>query len=118
VSAVLDITDKTGAEVVLTEADIARIDAKRNDDIGRYCEQIRQTLEDPDYLWEGRHKDTKAFYRKGLLPEDSPFRGCFVCVMVRYSDIRASVRTVYFPFNMNAKLGNLLYISPRVGGSR
>jgi hypothetical protein len=105
---VLRVTDQWGDEIVLTEEDIQRIDAKRGDDIGRYLDEIRKTLESPSVVYEGRYADSKVFYGKDLLPENSPFRGCYVAVIVRYSTVPASIRTVYFPFNIAGKLGKLL----------
>ena len=107
---VLKVTDQWGDEIVLTEEDVARIDAKRGDTIGRYLAEIRGTLADPDVVYEGRYEDSKVFYGRDRLPDDSRFRGCYVAVIVRYSTKPASVRTVYFPFNISGALGRLLFL--------
>jgi hypothetical protein len=107
---ILKVTDQWGDEIVLTEEDIARINAKRGDEIGRYLDEIRGTLEDPDVVYEGRYEDSKVFYGKERAPADSPFGGCYVAVIVRYSSEPASVRTVYFPFNISGALGRLLFL--------
>jgi len=72
---VLRVTDPWGDEIVLTEEDVARIDAKRGDDIGEYLDAIRPTLEHPNVVYEGRYLDSKVFYGRDLLPDSSPFRG-------------------------------------------
>lgn len=105
----LRVTDRWGDEIVLTEEDVVRIDAKRGDDIGDYLDEIRTTLEHPNVVYEGRYADSKVFYGRDLLPDSCPFRGCYVAVIVRYRDVPASVRTVYFPVNIAASLGTLLY---------
>lgn len=106
------VTDRWGDEIVLTQEDVRRIDAKRGDDIAVYLEEIRGTLERPDVVYEGGYADSKVFYGKDRLPESSPFRGCYVAVIVRYRSQPASVRTVYFPFNISGRLGKLLYLDP------
>lgn len=108
------VTDRFGDEIVLTEEDVTRIDAKRGDDIASYCDEIRGTLTQPSSVWGGRWKDSKVFYGKDRLPEMCPFRGCYVAVIVRYSSVPASIRTVYFPFEMSGQLGDLLYIDPEL----
>jgi hypothetical protein len=112
---VLRVTDQWGDEIVLTEEDVARIDSKRGDDIALYAEEIESTLVRPSAVWEGRWADSKVFYGKDRLPDNCPFRGCYVAVIVRYLSVPASVRTVYFPFNMTGHLGNLLYLDPDMG---
>ena len=107
---ILEATDPWGEKIVLTEEDIARIDAKRADDIGRYLDEIRETLEDPDAVFEGRYEDSKVFYGRDRLPSSTPFGRCYVAVIVRYSTQPASVRTVYFPLNMSGALGTLIHI--------
>ena len=108
------VTDRWGEEIVLTQEDWDRIVAKRPGVEG-YIDQVRATLEsptldEPGIVYEGRYEDTKVFYKKGLLDEDPLYTACYVCVVVRYMPGRpASIRTVYFPFNMQAKLGNVLY---------
>lgn len=103
---IFSVTDRWGDEIVLTEDDWKRIVAKRPD-VRPYVEQVRQTLEAPNVVYEGRWRDTKIFYARGLLA--LPFSGCYVAVAVRYSGTRATIRTVYFPFNIEARLGRLLY---------
>jgi hypothetical protein len=113
---VLRVTDRWGDEIVLTDEDIARIDSKHGDDITPYLPQVRTTLERSNPVWEGRYVDSKVFYGKGLMPNESPFRGCYVAVIVRYSSVPASVRTVYFPGEMRGKLGRLIYWNPNEEG--
>jgi hypothetical protein len=115
VAEVFRVTDKCGDAVVLTDEDIARISAKRGDDIAKYVGEIAGTLVDPTAVYEGAYADSKVFYGKGKLPEDSPFRGCYVAVIVRYSSEPASVRTVYFPSRMSGQLGTLCYLDPKAG---
>jgi hypothetical protein len=73
--------------------------------------RLRETLESPNLVYEGGWIDTKVYYRKGLLDEDPLYKACYVAVAVRYtSDKPGSIRTVYFPYNVQAKLGKLLHI--------
>ena len=103
---VFSVTDRWGDEVVLTQEDWDRIVAKRPD-VAQYQNEVRRTLEEPNVVYEGRWPSTKVFYAKDLL--GSPFRGCYVAVAVRYCQHPATIRTVYFPFNIEAKLGTLLH---------
>jgi hypothetical protein len=107
---VFRVTDKLGAEVVLTEDDWDRIKEKRPGVEG-YEDHARLTLDDPNMVWEGRYKDSRVFYRRGLLDDDARYRACYVAVVVRYPDDGrpGTIRTVYFPFHVEAKLGKLLY---------
>jgi hypothetical protein len=104
--AIFSVTDRWGKEIVLTEEDWGRLTQKRPDVAG-YLEEIQRTLEAPNVVFEGRWPETKVFYAKDLL--GSPFWGCYVAVAVRYTPQPASIRTVYFPFNIEAKLGRVLY---------
>ena len=103
------VTDKWGDEIVLTEEDWHRITTKRPG-VDGYVEHVRQTLEAPTMVFEGRYEDSKVFYKKGLLDEDPLYRSCYVAVVVRYpgDDQSATIRTVYFPFYVQAALGSLL----------
>ena len=109
-SELLLVTDPWGAEIVLTRKDVDRIRAKRGDDIAAYLSEIRATLQAPSVVYEGRYADSKVFYGRDLLSSGSLYRGCYVAVIVRYDSVPASVRTVYFPFNIEANLGKLLHI--------
>lgn len=100
------VTDRWGDQIVLTEEDWDRITAKRPD-VQPYRDEVRRTLEEPNVVFEGRWPDTKVFYAKDLL--GAPFWGCYVAVAVRYTHHPATIRTVYFPFNIEAKLGRLLH---------
>jgi len=104
------VTDKWGGEIVLTEEDWARITAKRPGVEG-YVDHVRQTLEAPNMVWEGRYEDSKVFYRKGLLDEDPLYKSCYVATVVRYPPDAgsATIRTVYFPFYVQGALGKLLH---------
>ena len=75
----------------------------------------RERLTSPTVVYEGRYADSKVFYGKNLLDDSSLYRGCYVAVIVRYSSQPATIRTVYFPFNIEASLGNLLYLDPAAG---
>jgi hypothetical protein len=111
---IFTVTDKWGDEIVLTQEDWDRIVAKRPG-VEDYLEEVRATLEGPNHdepgaVYEGRYVDTKVFYKSGLLDEDPLYKACFVCVVVRYTPgMAASLRTVYFPYNMQGKLGNVVY---------
>ena len=105
----LRVTDQWGALIVLTEEDVERISAKRGDAIGSYLDEIRETLERPHVVYEGRHADSKVFYGKDLL-DGSPYRGCYLAVIVRYVNVPATIRTVYFPYDISGSLGALLDI--------
>ncbi len=70
--------------------------------------EVQRTLQHPNAVYEGRWPETKVFYAKDLLGHS--FRGCYVAVAVRYSQQPASIRTVYFPFNIEARLGRLLHL--------
>ena len=100
------VTDRWGDLIVLTQEDWDRIVAKRPD-VQPYVEEVRRTLEAPNVVFEGRWPGTKVFYGKGLL--DAPFWGCYVAVAVRYIVRPATIRTIYFPFNIQASLGRLLH---------
>jgi hypothetical protein len=100
------VTDPWGDEIVLTQADWDRIVSKRPD-VQPYRDEVRRTLEAPNVVYEGRWPDTKVFYAKDLM--NAPFRGCYVAAAVRYNVQPATIRTVYFPLNIQARLGNLLY---------
>lgn len=101
------MTDRWGDQIVLTEEDWDRIVAKRLE-IAPYRDEIQQTLEKPNAVWEGGWVDTKVFYAKDLVT-DHPFRGCYVAVAVRYTSKPASIRTAYLSINMAANLGKLLH---------
>jgi hypothetical protein len=104
------VVDRWGDEIVLTQRDWDRITTKRPG-VDGYVGQIRETLERPSIVYEGRYEDSKVFYRKGLLDDDPLYRACYVAVIVRYRDGAepATIRTVYFPFHVQAKLGRLLH---------
>jgi hypothetical protein len=62
-------------------------------------------------VFEGRYPDTKVFFKRRLLDEDPLYKGCYVAVAVRYFNGRpGSLRTVYFPYNVQAALGNVLWM--------
>jgi hypothetical protein len=111
---IFSITDKWGDEIVLTQEDWDRIVAKRPG-VENYVDEVRQALEaptrgDPGIVFGGRYPDTKVFYKPGLLDEDPLYKACYVCVVVRYTaGTHATLRTVYFPYNLQASLGKLLY---------
>lgn len=109
-SELLRVTDPWGDEIILTQKDVDRITAKRGDNIAAYLSEIRTTLQAPSVVYEGRYVHSKVFYGQDLLSSDSPYRGCYIAVIVRYDSVPASVRTVYFPFNIEANLGKLLHI--------
>ena len=105
------VTDHWGDPIVLTRKDWERIMAKRPDVEG-HVDHVRETLERPSMVFEGRYADSKVFYRRGLLDDDPLYKACYVATIVRYpggSD-PATIRTVYFPFHVQAALGNLLYV--------
>ncbi len=105
------ITDRWGDEIVLTGEDWGRITAKRPGVEG-YVEHVRKTLERPSMVFEGRYEDSKVFYGRGLLDDDPLYRGCYVAVVVRCQESAkpATIRTVYFPFHVQGKLGRLLHM--------
>jgi hypothetical protein len=104
------VTDRWGDIVVLTREDWERITTKRPG-VDGYVEHVRETLERPNMVFEARYADSKAFYRKGLLDDDPDYKGCYVATIVRYpgEGIPGSIRTVYFPFHVQAALGKLLH---------
>jgi hypothetical protein len=108
------VTDKWGDEIVLTQEDWDRIVSKRPG-VEHYLTEVRETLEsptrgDPGIVYEGRYIDTKVFYKAGLLDEDPLYTSCYVCVAVRYTPgTPATLRTVYFPYNIQGALGKVLY---------
>jgi hypothetical protein len=63
---IFKVTDRWGDEIVLTRKDWSRITAKRPGVEG-YLAHVRQTLERPNMVYEGRYEDSKVFYGKGLL---------------------------------------------------
>ncbi len=75
-------------------------------------DHMRQTIERPTIVFEGRYADSKVFYRKGLLDDDPLYKSCYVATIVRYSggDEPATIRTVYFPFHVQAALGTRLHV--------
>lgn len=106
---IFELDDLWGSRVVLTQEDWNRIVAKRPG-VEAYVGHVERTLRAPSIVFEGRYRDTKVFYGKGLLDEDPLYRGCYVAVVVRYAEREAgSLRTVYFPYNVQAKLGTLLH---------
>jgi hypothetical protein len=104
------VIDRWGDEIVLTQGDWDRLTAKRPG-VDGYADHVRATLERPSIVFEGRYVGSKVFYRAGLLDDDPLYRGCYVAAVVRYptGDEPATVRTVYFPFNVQARLGRLLH---------
>jgi hypothetical protein len=112
---IFSVVDRWGDEIVLTHEDWERIVSKRPD-VAPYVEEVRETLEgptrgDPGIVFEGRYPDTKAFFRRGLFDENHLFKACYVCVLVRYlPGAPASLRTVYFPINVQGAFGNVLYL--------
>lgn len=104
------VTDRWGDLIVLTRKDWDRITAKRPGVEG-YVDHVRETLEQPSIVFEGRYGDSKVFYRKGLLEDDPDYKGCYVATIVRYpgGGTAATIRTVYFPFHVQAALGKLLH---------
>ena len=109
---VFRVTNKWGGAIVLTQKDWDRIKEKRPG-VDGYAEHVRKTLEDPNMVFEGRHEDSKVFYGKGLLDDDRDYTACYVAVIVRYPPDGApgTIRTVYFPFHVQAALGNCLHAS-------
>lgn len=103
------VTDKWGDEIVLMQEDWDRITTKRPGVEG-YVEHVRQTLEHPSMVLEGRYEDSKVFYKKGLLDEDPLYKSCYVATVVRYprGGGVATIRTVYFPFHVQGALGKVL----------
>ncbi len=106
---IFTVTDRWGDLIVLTQEDWGRISAK-HPGIEPYVDEVRRTLERPNIVYEGRYPDSKVFYAKDLLSDIPSFWGCYVAVIVRYSKQPATIRTVYFPFNIEARLGTLLYM--------
>jgi hypothetical protein len=104
------VTDRWGDLIVLTREDWERITAKRPG-VESHADLVRQTLEQPNMVFEGRYADSKVFYRKGLLDDDPDYKGCYVATIVRYPGRGgpATIRTVYFPFYVQAALGKLLH---------
>lgn len=111
---IFSVKDKWGDEIALRQEDWDRITSKRPG-VEDYLDEVRKTLEgptrgEPGIVYEGRYVDTKVFYKKGLLDEDPLYTACYVCVVVRYTPGKpATLRTVYFPYNMQGALGNVLY---------
>lgn len=105
------IRDRWGDEIVLTQQDWDRVTTKRPGVEG-YVGHVRETLERPSMVYEGRYEDSKIFYRKGLLDDDPLYKACYVAVIVRYPSGHdpATIRTVYFPFHVQGKLGRLLHV--------
>ena len=109
-SEIFRVTDRWGDLIVLTREDWERITAKRPGVEG-YVGHVQRTLERPSMVFEGRYGDSKVFYRKGLLDDDPAYKGCYVAAIVRYTGPGepATIRTVYFPFHVQAALGRLLH---------
>ena len=111
---IFTVTDRWGEQIILTQEDWDRIVAKRPG-VENYVDQIRQTLEsptldEPGIVYEGGYIDTKVFYKEGLLDEDPLYKACYVSVVVQYRTGKpASLRTVYFPYNLQGRVGKLLY---------
>jgi hypothetical protein len=106
---IFTVTDRWGDEIALWQEDWDRIVRKRPG-VENYQEHVRATLEAPNVVYEGRYVDTKVFYKKGLLDEDPLYKACYVAAAIRYlSGKPGSLRTVYFPYNIQGKLGKLLY---------
>ncbi len=108
---IFKVTDRWGREIVLTQQDWDRIVSKRPGVEG-YEEHVRRTLEEPNMVYEGRYPDSKVFYKKGLLDDDPLYKACYVAAIVRYPQQSgpATIRTVYFPFYVQGKLGTLLHV--------
>jgi hypothetical protein len=107
---IFTVTDRWGDEICLTQEDWDRIVSKRPG-VEHYVDQVRLTLQSPNMVYEGRYADSKVFYKRALLDDDPLYKGCYVAVVVRYTEHGpASLRTVYFPYNIQAALGNLLHI--------
>jgi hypothetical protein len=110
---IFTVKDWQGNEICLKQEDWDRIVSKRPG-VEDYLEQVRATLEDPTFVYEGRYPDSKVFFKRRMLDADPLFKGCYVAVVVRYfSDKPGSLRTVYFPYNVQAALGNVLHINPK-----
>src|SRR5215211_6795090 len=110
-STIFKVEDWQGEEICLTQQDWDRIVAKRPGVEG-YVEAIRLTLERPTFVYEGRYADSKVFYKRRLLDNDPLYKGCYVAVVVRYIvGSPCSLRTVYFPYNVQGALGNVLHIN-------
>lgn len=106
---IFTVTNRWGGEIVLTQEDWDRIVAKRPG-VDDYLDEIRETLESPNMVFEGRYINTKVYFKKGLMDEDPLYKACYVAVVVRYfSNKPGSLRTVYFPYNVQAKLGNVIH---------
>ena len=110
-SLIFSLTDRWGDLIVLTSEDWDRITAKRPGVEG-YVDHVRQTLERPTMVFEGRYANSKVFYRKGLLDDDPLYKSCYVAAIVRYSggNDPATIRTVYFPYEVRGSLGRLLHV--------
>ena len=105
------VTDPWGDLIVLTVGEWERISAKRPGVEG-YVDDVRETLERPSLVFEGRYVNSKVFYREGLLDDDPLYKACYVATIVRYpgGGDTATIRTVYFPFHVQGALGRLLHI--------
>jgi hypothetical protein len=113
---IFGVTDRWGDEIALTRRDWDRLTAKRPG-IEGYVEHVRETLERPSLVYGGRYEDSKVFYRKGLLDDDSLYRACYVAVIVRYpgGDEGATIRTVCFPFHLQGSSGGCFMPSSEPG---
>jgi len=67
------VTDRWGDLIVLTREDWEGIAAKRPGVEG-YVDHVRQTLEQPSMVFEGRYADSKVFFRASGAGEASPCR--------------------------------------------
>lgn len=81
-------------------------------DEARLLELVRLTIAKPHRVFEGKSApDSKVFYSKsGVLAWSVPrYRGVRIAVVVRYTNLPASIPTIYFSVGHRANLGKLLY---------
>ena len=72
-----------------------------------YIEQIKETIESPDCIFESRYEsDTKLFYKRGIT--QGKHRNLYMKVVVSYSETPAFIKTAFFTPQLTG--GKLLWI--------
>ena len=72
-----------------------------------YIEQIKETIESPDCIFESRYEyDTKLFYKRGIT--QGKYKNLYMKVVVSYSETPAFIITAFFTLQLTG--GKLLWI--------
>ena len=110
---IFETKDRQGRAVRLTKRNFEN-HVKTHPEIRDYIEEAKQTLEDPDVEFEADN-GTTYYYKIGLTR--GKFKGCYVLVIVRYSDIpgleQAEGRVAtFYPTTKISSDGELTWMRP------